>query len=475
MASASTSWMPAQGKFQVNIGSSLNRALKARKQGGTPPATNPRRNLPDRDFYSFRYNFKPPSIDATKPGTVEIKKGRDKEKSQVALELSSQAGEANIYAGNETQAKEWDCVLVYDDETGAYTLEKVDSFVSLTFERKRTAAKPHSPVPSSPTDKDAEGEDDDDLEKELLGLTEDIPLAEKVKPKQQQQQQRPQPATRPPPQKKEVKEPERRISPVPEAKLPPKPQPAKPARQTNVQPKPRAPPPTANMGQPPASASVPIPTPASKPKAAQTKKRKEPELTAPSDPEVEVLSFGQPAKRAKAEATSKALTPPPAPSFALPGTSSSGFFQPPPPPKTQKPSVPAVPPTTAATEDSDKEDWEEVANAETDLEPESEPVPRALSYHSDEGDVGGGDAYGDADDGNGEDEGLFGDEDPDMEDELAKQLNEELDGDFLEVAMTEAPPSDVQPLSWGQLAEAQGVTADYDSDEYSSSEDSDED
>jgi hypothetical protein len=38
----------------------------------------------------FLDNFKPPSIDSTKPGTVEIKKGRDKEKSQVAVELSSQ-------------------------------------------------------------------------------------------------------------------------------------------------------------------------------------------------------------------------------------------------------------------------------------------------------------------------------------------------------------------------------------------------
>jgi hypothetical protein len=41
-------------------------------------------------FSYFLDNFKPPSIDSTKPGTVEIKKGREKEKSQVALELSSQ-------------------------------------------------------------------------------------------------------------------------------------------------------------------------------------------------------------------------------------------------------------------------------------------------------------------------------------------------------------------------------------------------
>ena len=54
MTSTSTSWMPAQGKFPVSIGSSLSRALRARKQGGTSSTTYPKRNLPSRDFYSFR-------------------------------------------------------------------------------------------------------------------------------------------------------------------------------------------------------------------------------------------------------------------------------------------------------------------------------------------------------------------------------------------------------------------------------------
>jgi len=43
--------MPVTGRHRVDIGTSLGRALKARK-GIAPPkrATN----LPDRDFYSFR-------------------------------------------------------------------------------------------------------------------------------------------------------------------------------------------------------------------------------------------------------------------------------------------------------------------------------------------------------------------------------------------------------------------------------------
>lgn len=51
MASVDAHWMPVTGRHKVNIGTSLGRALKARK-GIAPPKRAS--NLPDRDFYSFR-------------------------------------------------------------------------------------------------------------------------------------------------------------------------------------------------------------------------------------------------------------------------------------------------------------------------------------------------------------------------------------------------------------------------------------
>jgi hypothetical protein len=94
MATSDTRWMP-EGRHPVNVGSSLGRALKARKLKGSEPATAKRSNLPDRDFYSFRCSslflilsigptlilftdkFKPPSVDMTKSGTIEVKRGGD--------------------------------------------------------------------------------------------------------------------------------------------------------------------------------------------------------------------------------------------------------------------------------------------------------------------------------------------------------------------------------------------------------------
>lgn len=321
----------------------------------------------------------------------------------------------------------------------------------------------------SPADRDAEGEDDEELEKELLGLAEDIPPAKATKARP------PLPPSRPPPQKKEEEEDAEEIfippapDPVPQPP-PPKPPIAKAARPTKPMPKPRpsaATPPVAEPAPPPVAAAPPTSAASSKPKAAQKpKKRKEPEAPVLSDPEVEELDFGQPAKRAKVPAT-PATTAPPPPSnsegFALPGSPNSGFFPPPPPAApVAKPQRTAPLPTptlpAGADEDSEEDDWEEVANAE--------PPPRALSYHSDEGDVDGG---------------LFGPEDADgdreLEDELAQQLDEgmeDLDGDFLAAAMTEPPPpSDVQPISLNQFA---GGMADDDSDDdFSSSDDSDDD
>lgn len=51
MATVNAQWMPVTGRHKVEIGTSLARALKARK-GIAPPKRAA--NLPDREFYSFR-------------------------------------------------------------------------------------------------------------------------------------------------------------------------------------------------------------------------------------------------------------------------------------------------------------------------------------------------------------------------------------------------------------------------------------
>jgi hypothetical protein len=131
MATAS-SWMPAAGRHNVSIGSSLSKALKARK--GQPP-TQRSKALPERDFYALRYNHKPASIDPTKPGTLEVNPGREVTTVRVERPTVNNK-EVIVFKGEEKPAKEWECVLIYDEATQTFTLEKLDSLVNLNFDAK---------------------------------------------------------------------------------------------------------------------------------------------------------------------------------------------------------------------------------------------------------------------------------------------------------------------------------------------------
>ncbi|KAK2462304.1 hypothetical protein APHAL10511_005610 [Amanita phalloides] len=161
-----SSWLPVHGTHQLNIGTSLRRALKARKNNGENKPSAPAKRLPDRDFYAFRYNFKPNSIDRDRPGSIDIRKTSDS--TMITVEYpSKQSGETHVFHGSENVAKEWDCALVYDEELGTFTLEKLDSHAALKHERKLIATRPPPPPASPPKVKD---DLEAQLEKDLLDL-----------------------------------------------------------------------------------------------------------------------------------------------------------------------------------------------------------------------------------------------------------------------------------------------------------------
>ncbi|KAF9246866.1 RNA polymerase II transcription elongation factor-domain-containing protein [Melanogaster broomeanus] len=331
MASADTQWMPVAGRHRVDIGTSLGRALKARK-GIAPPKRAS--NLPDRDFYSFRYNFKPESIDPDKPGSIEVKRG--KESTSVTVERpSTQTGESHLFKGTEQPVKEYDCVLIYDEELGTFTLEKLDSFMSFSFDRKvqtsassllRDTASPLAPPPQPDRAnieleeelerdlvglEDADGDPEDDFEEVLATVTsgrKELPVA---------------------PTK------------VPPSSLPPK---AKPPRST-----------------PPKKQES---LPKSKPKSKEVKRVKREADTrdlVDSDLE-EVLDFGVPARQTKRRKSSPPTPKLPATRLALPDASTSVVL----------PSSRPVPPTR---EDSDSEDdWDAVVGDDAPADNDAEEI-----------------------------------------------------------------------------------------------------
>lgn len=76
-----------------------------------------------------------------------------------------QPGETHVFVGGETIAKEWECVLIYDEEQDVssdfihcfvlklyyqtYTLEKLDSYMTLRYDRKVASPERSNPRMSS--------------------------------------------------------------------------------------------------------------------------------------------------------------------------------------------------------------------------------------------------------------------------------------------------------------------------------------
>jgi hypothetical protein len=55
-----------------------------------------------------------------------------------------------VFKGDENPAKEWECVLIYDEATQTFTLEKLDSLVNLNFDTKtRSRTRPTAPSRTS--------------------------------------------------------------------------------------------------------------------------------------------------------------------------------------------------------------------------------------------------------------------------------------------------------------------------------------
>ncbi|KAJ7067862.1 RNA polymerase II transcription elongation factor-domain-containing protein [Mycena amicta] len=223
----SSDWVPT-GTHNVVIGPSLNKALKARK--GLPAPPPKRAGPPERDFYSFRYNFKPPSVDTSKPGTIELVRSKEKDSTAVSVEHpSSQPGETHTYNGTETTAKEFDCVLIFDEQTGDYKLEKLEAYLVLTYAGRRLtqalpAATTSTPAQPDP-ELDAEGEVDDDLpqyhdlrqEEEEEAEEGELPVKQTkpFAPKPRPEAAPPKPLAKPPPQRKTTKKAPPPLPPLP--------------------------------------------------------------------------------------------------------------------------------------------------------------------------------------------------------------------------------------------------------------------
>ncbi|KAF8338947.1 uncharacterized protein EI90DRAFT_2431971 [Cantharellus anzutake] len=125
---APENWKPKAGRHGVQPGPSLLRALGVE---GAPD--------PLEDFYSFKYQFKPGSDDSTRPGKIGFMQHKPDGKTAFKMERTNAQNERHLF-NVQQQVKEWECVLIYDEETGTFTLERLESHMHITYDRSGTRA-----------------------------------------------------------------------------------------------------------------------------------------------------------------------------------------------------------------------------------------------------------------------------------------------------------------------------------------------
>ncbi|KAI0829367.1 RNA polymerase II transcription elongation factor-domain-containing protein [Trametes gibbosa] len=370
-SAASNAWMPT-GRHEVNIGTSLMRTLRARKGGPVKSS----KGKHDREFYSFRYNFKPESVDATKPGSIEIKRAKEDggPSSVNVVRPSTQNDHGVSYSGQVRSVKDVDCVLIYDEDSGTFTLEKVESQVNLQHENRPVhAIRPTNalvpPAPQRAPAAIAKREEEEESEGEIpeppkpKSLSRPTPAAQ---PKVKSAPPAPQPAPRAPPPSLPPKPASAKVPPKPVSPVLPPPKPT----QAPAAAKPT--PPSAPPKPRPKNVNLFV---AAKAKATNKRPAEEETLevrrTQPPPPKKqkvvpekrEPVALALPGSGAPPTlalpSTSSAVAQPP--SLSLP-TSSSFVTLPPAPVSAPVPSVSIPEPSApaAAVTDSDEEEWIEV-------------------------------------------------------------------------------------------------------------------
>ncbi|KAK9367019.1 RNA polymerase II transcription elongation factor-domain-containing protein [Lipomyces kononenkoae] len=103
--------------------------------------------------FELKYNFKPDSIDDTRPSTLT------RSGSEFTLESPGvQNGESFFFTGQHTATKDVDCLLVYDKDTESFVLHHVSGIIRLKPQRSDPrpsssqvafAGQQHNPQPST--------------------------------------------------------------------------------------------------------------------------------------------------------------------------------------------------------------------------------------------------------------------------------------------------------------------------------------
>ncbi|KAG8932241.1 hypothetical protein FRC01_014882 [Tulasnella sp. 417] len=143
MASARV-WQPPAGTHNVIIGPTMQAALDSLDGPASAPSLT--------EYYSVNYDYRPPSLDVRAAGKI-LATNEPQSDGLPSFKMqygSAEAGDLHAFAGSQSQAKEFECVLIYDEATGEFTFERLDSVITLEYERASSSHATNRPLDNSP-------------------------------------------------------------------------------------------------------------------------------------------------------------------------------------------------------------------------------------------------------------------------------------------------------------------------------------
>ncbi|XP_030375355.1 ell-associated factor Eaf [Scaptodrosophila lebanonensis] len=90
-------------------------------------------------FHTIKYDFKPASVNTSRMATVDV--GSNNEVTVTVPNLESSGVPHTVYKGNQKEYSK-ECLIIFDKESGAITLEKLNHNIQVKKTRRETTTKP---------------------------------------------------------------------------------------------------------------------------------------------------------------------------------------------------------------------------------------------------------------------------------------------------------------------------------------------
>lgn len=131
-----------EGEYAVKVPPSVLNAMRNRRSGDGPPASQG----PNGKVFSVRYGFRPDSLDTGAP--FQLTRGEGSKNEDFLIEAPGAHGsEPHLFRGQATSAKDNEYVLVFNQSTKSFDLQLLDFTLRMNASREKPSTRKQLSLP----------------------------------------------------------------------------------------------------------------------------------------------------------------------------------------------------------------------------------------------------------------------------------------------------------------------------------------